>query len=561
VTSLDHDRLTGTIDALIALATPAQSEAAAQLLTRTQTRRLRVLVAGEANRGKSTLINRLLDRDVLPAGVLPLTAVATSVRIDADAHERLEVHFLDGRQAPRPLADLPDLVTEQANPDNRLHVAAVDVVLRAAALAGYQVELVDTPGTSSVFEHNTRAAREAYPSLDAVIVVLGADPPVTAAERKLLAELSDRAVRTFVVVNKMDRLDTDECDQAIRFTESICTGLGLPDPVWPMSARDRDPGMRRFQHAFTRYLDACAASDADRALRGHAARLALHMHDEAVVTMRAADLLATTGSERVALFRTHVELLTRRTAALDDLCASTRGRLLRTLRDSTAELAPTVAASATERAELAFSDVAGSGPAERAEERARGAAVALIVAAVERWRSEQADTLQRELHDLIERISADVERQLAELRQAAGELLGIQLRATAETITLDAGGGFWYATDRPIAWELPGAELARRHGPRAIQRARARVLGEIDELADRQIGRARADLQQRLTETVRVLSRQLRRNHGELLAQLQLALGTTTRLSRSDAAAASRQQAELSDRVHALDRVIAELAE
>ena len=38
-----------------------------------------VSVLGEFKRGKSTLVNALLAEDVLPTGVLPLTAVATEI--------------------------------------------------------------------------------------------------------------------------------------------------------------------------------------------------------------------------------------------------------------------------------------------------------------------------------------------------------------------------------------------------------------------------------------------------------------------------------------------------
>jgi ribosome biogenesis GTPase A len=38
---------------------------------------LEVAVVGEFKRGKSTLLNALIDAEVLPAGVLPLTAVPT----------------------------------------------------------------------------------------------------------------------------------------------------------------------------------------------------------------------------------------------------------------------------------------------------------------------------------------------------------------------------------------------------------------------------------------------------------------------------------------------------
>jgi len=45
----------------------------ASLRDRLASRRLRVLVAGEAKRGKSTLVNALLGRPLLPTGVPPLT--------------------------------------------------------------------------------------------------------------------------------------------------------------------------------------------------------------------------------------------------------------------------------------------------------------------------------------------------------------------------------------------------------------------------------------------------------------------------------------------------------
>ena len=68
-------------------------------------RGLRVLVAGEAKRGKSTLVNALLGRDVLPSGVTPLTAVTTTVRYGDD--ERAEARFLDGHDEKHPLSRAP----------------------------------------------------------------------------------------------------------------------------------------------------------------------------------------------------------------------------------------------------------------------------------------------------------------------------------------------------------------------------------------------------------------------------------------------------------------------
>jgi len=79
-TAHDPDPQLAAFDGLSALGGEADRAALAELRGRLRERRLRVLVAGEAKRGKSTLINALLGRAVLPAGVTPLTALATTVR-------------------------------------------------------------------------------------------------------------------------------------------------------------------------------------------------------------------------------------------------------------------------------------------------------------------------------------------------------------------------------------------------------------------------------------------------------------------------------------------------
>lgn len=157
----DSDAFERALATLEELATPADAPALTTLRERLAEPRLRVLVAGEAKRGKSTLINRLLDRDVLPTGVTPVTAVATTVRRAAEA-ELLDVTFCDGRRERRPVAELPALVTERENPENRLGVADVTLWLRSPLLTDHGVELVDTPGTGSVFAHNTSAAEQVY---------------------------------------------------------------------------------------------------------------------------------------------------------------------------------------------------------------------------------------------------------------------------------------------------------------------------------------------------------------------------------------------------------------
>ena len=210
-----ENALADALNELAALGTAGDREQLAALLDRLDAARLRVLVVGEAKRGKSTLINALLGRGVLPSGVTPLTAVATTVRYGVDL--RAEVLFLDGHDERHPLTALADFVTEPGNPRNRRGIAGVTVYLDEPLLAA-GVELVDTPGTGSVFEWDTEAAHEALRSMDAAVLVLTADPPVSASERDLLAKVAGLSVTTFTVLNKADHLDEPGLAEAMEFT-------------------------------------------------------------------------------------------------------------------------------------------------------------------------------------------------------------------------------------------------------------------------------------------------------------------------------------------------------
>ena len=210
---------------------------AAEVAGRLQALRLEVAVVGEFKRGKSSLLNALVGREVLPVGVLPLTAVPTVLE---QGEEALVVEYTDGRHEQHPLRQVADFVTEEANPGNRLGVARVIARLHTPLLdAG--VRLVDTPGVGSVHEHNTRSTDAYRPSLDAAVLVTSADPPISAAERAFLERVLAHAVRLFVVLNKADYLAAGDRDRTVAFTERVVRQV-LPDWPGPLYALSADPG-------------------------------------------------------------------------------------------------------------------------------------------------------------------------------------------------------------------------------------------------------------------------------------------------------------------------------
>jgi small GTP-binding protein len=179
--------------------------------------RFNLVVLGEFKRGKSTLINALLDRDVLPTGVVPLTSVVTA--IGAGDRDRLIIRFADGREQERPIDELADYVTEERNPGNDRGVELARLELDHELLSA-GLELVDTPGIGSIHSHNTDVAREFLPRVDAALCVLDAGQPLSEAERELFAEVAGRVPRLLMVVNKIDHLDLGDREVAVQFVRS-----------------------------------------------------------------------------------------------------------------------------------------------------------------------------------------------------------------------------------------------------------------------------------------------------------------------------------------------------
>jgi predicted GTPase len=139
--------------------------------------------------------------------------------------------------------DLRQYVTETENPENRKGVAAVEVFVPSEQLRS-GLCLVDTPGLGSVFAGNTEATREFIPQIDAALVVIGADPPISGAELDLIEEVAKQIQHVVVVLNKADRLTMEEREEGRAFAENVLRQrLGREvGPILEVSAVERATG-------------------------------------------------------------------------------------------------------------------------------------------------------------------------------------------------------------------------------------------------------------------------------------------------------------------------------
>jgi hypothetical protein len=222
---------------------------------------------GRFKAGKSSFLNRLLGRDLLPVGVVPVTSVVTEVRYGP--RERAEVQYLDGHTEEAPVEDIGAYVDEARNPENHKRVALVRVEL--PTLDRFRgVRFVDTPGLESVIAHNTDASLAWLPNAGLAIVAVGVDPPLSQRDIELIRQLSRYTPNISLLLTKVDVLQENEWRQVEDFVrEQLARHCDGSVPIYPYSIR---PGHEALQKRFEEALVSLAVGHSDEQRRAILAR-------------------------------------------------------------------------------------------------------------------------------------------------------------------------------------------------------------------------------------------------------------------------------------------------
>ena len=173
-----------------------------------------VAVFGRFKAGKSSFLNHLTGRAVLPIGVVPLTAVITRLR--SGPAEKVTVRFLNGSAKTIPLGEIGLYVGENENPNNQKQVASVEVELPALKLLE-PLEFVDTPGLGSAFTHNTETTFQWLPYVGAALVAVSCDAPFSERDLALLDELRRHTPKIVLLLTKADLLNESQRAEVLAF--------------------------------------------------------------------------------------------------------------------------------------------------------------------------------------------------------------------------------------------------------------------------------------------------------------------------------------------------------
>jgi Dynamin family len=175
-----------------------------------------VVICGDIKRGKSSLLNALLDRSQL----LPVDAdVATSVHLSISYGDEFAItatRIGDDGEPHResvPLDELVDVASMRGDAERRSGIVSVEIVAPHPLLER-GIVLVDTPGVGGMSRGHRDLALSALGRADALLFTISAQEPVAKSELEFLVEASERTERIILVITKAD-VNTDAVNGAM----------------------------------------------------------------------------------------------------------------------------------------------------------------------------------------------------------------------------------------------------------------------------------------------------------------------------------------------------------
>ncbi len=561
------EKLSTCLDELAAVA-GVDHDACGELKEKFTAHTFNLLVVGQFNRGKTTLINALIGEALLPVGVIPLTSVVTV--LSYGEMPLIQVCFQDGRCVETQPESLGEYVTERGNPHNAKAVREVVVSYPSPWLKD-GVRLVDTPGIGSVFSHNTDLAYRYLPQADAVLFLLSADQPVSQAECDFLRDVREYAQRIFFLLNKADYLSENELRDSIAFAQAaIGEALGQETFVTPISARLALEGKlagssemveKSLLSLFFRTLHTFLQREKGQVLVDSVTRNLLRIISQARfhcdLELKSLSTPLDELQEKVRTFELKKDsvLLTREEYAI--LLEGEAKRLVAGVVEPDLDAFKTGLTQRIEAdIERYFNEHQALSPRHLSEALER-TIIEETREAFDTWRSKEDEKVGLEFESLCTRFTTRINDTVDELFHFSAELFAISFDAVRAGSLWTAESGFYYKF-----WSEPGSlkiftssvilSLPRFIGNRLILN---RMREQVRETIEMQSGRVRYDFSVRLDKSVQAFRREMLRRIEATVEGIEAALHKGTQLRQAGETELALRGKSLRDTMMKLDGI------
>jgi small GTP-binding protein len=164
-----------------------------------------IVIVGEFNAGKSSLINALFGEKLREEGPVPVDDRISLLRYGDEPVRK----------------QLSEFIIEQWYPVELLQ----------------SIRLVDTPGTNSIVRRHQEITEDFIPRADLILFVTSIDRPLAESERSFLEFIRDWRKKVVFVLNKIDTKSDEEVDEVLDYLrENIRSLFDFEPVVFPVSS-------------------------------------------------------------------------------------------------------------------------------------------------------------------------------------------------------------------------------------------------------------------------------------------------------------------------------------
>ncbi|MEJ2682982.1 MAG: dynamin family protein [Candidatus Sulfobium sp.] len=482
-----------------------------ELREKVETNTFNLVVVGQFKRGKTSLINALLGADILPVAVVPLTSIVTVMKYGEELN--VVVTFNDGRVAAIEPESLTEYVTERGNPKNGKDVSEVVITYPSPYLKG-GVQIIDTPGVGSVYQHNTDVAYQYLPKCDAALFLLSVDQPLGRAELDFLRDVREYSDRIFFLLNKADYFSGADLRESIEFSRKVLAeAMEGEVRIFPVSAKLALEGklagneeltakslLPRFSQVLNNFLMEEKGEILIVSVANNLLRLLSRTRFELELEMKSLSTPVEELKEKIRIFGNRkTEVL----AEKEDFNLLLDGETNKIVSNVLDEDLKAFKRELTLRASEKF-ESSCSGPSRPSLKEFQGFLEEQVIAEVrgsfDAWRVREDEKLAKAFEAVCKRFIERIDGIVDALLRFSAELFAVPFDAVKAEALWSVKSGFYYKfKDEPVTLELIASSLTfslpRFIGEKIIIRKMREFLHQV---IDMQSGRVRFDFAERL---------------------------------------------------------------
>ena len=174
-----------------------------------------IAVMGEYSVGKSTFINALLKKPVLPTGEGVTTGTITLLKHGDSERMRILWRSGDVEEIPS-LMDIDSIVRETDGRQAR-DIHLVEIFMDNDVLK--EVNIVDTPGLNAPFKEHQTTTEEYLTEADAILFLFNVENAGRSSEDNFLSKLKEHSRKAVAIVNQIDLVPFDEAEEVLEDVE------------------------------------------------------------------------------------------------------------------------------------------------------------------------------------------------------------------------------------------------------------------------------------------------------------------------------------------------------